>query len=227
MNFLTGWNLNVCSAGSGLVWVMLRVQDLGVWGRQKGLCWHRCCCIRFFDHCKSGYGNIKGVTRESTNSPKGKKICSLLNWEKSAPTQETLLCFICVALSIAPPAQLFVGMQLLWSCFLHLCWLNPRAPDLRGAGTASERWYLYGQARRTRSSTELHVGGQHGSCLLWAYICGNYVSFQMHFLVASYLSTGYWTCYFLKHIVRGSWLKSCCSVSLFFHLAKILSYSFC
>lgn len=128
MNFLTGWNLNVCSAGSGLLWVMLRVQDLGVWGRQKGLCWHRCCCIRFFDHCKSGYGNIKGVTRESTNSPKGKKICSLLNWEKSAPTQETLLCFICVALSIAPPAQLFVGMQLLWSCFLHLCWLQSTCP---------------------------------------------------------------------------------------------------
>lgn len=109
MNFLTGWNLSMCSAGSGPVWVMLRVQNLGVWGRQKGLCQHRCGCIRFFDHCKLGYGNIKEVTRESINSPKEKKICSLLSCEKSAPTQETLLCFICVAPSIAPPCTAVCG----------------------------------------------------------------------------------------------------------------------
>lgn len=167
------------------------------------------------------------VIRESTNSPKAKTFYNPLNCEKSAPIQKTLLFFIRVALSIAPPGAAVCGHAAAGKLFIAPVswgWLSPC--DLRGSRDCPGRWCLIGRQGKLRS-TELHVGGQRGSSLLWAYICGSYVSFQMHFLVASYLSTGYWTCYFLKDIVCGSWLKSCCSVSLFFYLARILSYSLC
>lgn len=112
------------------------------------------------------------------------------------------------------------------SCTCVLGWLGPCACDLRGAETAWEMVFV--RAGRENPQQHWAACGRATRLLLTLglYVC-SYVSFQMYFLVASYLSTGCWTCYFLKHIACGSWLKSCCSVSLFFHLARILSYSFC
>lgn len=63
---------------------------------------------------------------------------------------------MCVAPSIAPhPEQLFVGMQLLW--------LGPCACDLRGAGTASQRWYLDRQGKLTAA---LSCMWEDATCLL-------------------------------------------------------------
>lgn len=101
MNLLTGLNLTMCFAGSGPMLMVL--QDMGAQGRQEGLHCLGCCQIRFSDHCKLGYRNMKGVSG-STSCPKGGKMCSLLNRDKSAPTQETLL-QLHLCSSLCPPTR--------------------------------------------------------------------------------------------------------------------------
>lgn len=96
MNLLTALNLTVCFAGSGPVLVVL--QDMAAQRRQEGLHWLGCCQIRFFDHCKLGYRNMKGVSGKAPAVLReGGKFaatwCRLLNWDKPTPTQETLLQF--------------------------------------------------------------------------------------------------------------------------------------